>query len=124
MATFTAHIDVIEWMGSELYAYFTVETEESREELQEMAEDLGVVEFGSDGPQVVARLDAGSQATEGAGASSSASTSTASTCSMPPPATTSRTPRARPARCRSSALTEHRTGVPPSRVTVSRRRSR
>jgi multiple sugar transport system ATP-binding protein len=66
MATFTAHIDVIEWMGSELYAYFTVETEESREELQEMAEDLGVVEFGNDGPQVVARLDANSQAAEGA----------------------------------------------------------
>ena len=65
MASFTAQVDVIEWMGSELYAYFTVHTEESREELKEMAEDLGTVEFGSEGPQVVARLDAGSQAAEG-----------------------------------------------------------
>jgi multiple sugar transport system ATP-binding protein len=65
MASFTADIDVIEWMGSELYAYFTVETEESRAELQEMAEDLGMAEFGREGPQVVARLDAGSQAVEG-----------------------------------------------------------
>ena len=65
MAPFTAEVDVIEWMGSELYAYFTVQTEESREELREMAEDLGVVEFGNEGPQVVARLDAGSEAAEG-----------------------------------------------------------
>jgi multiple sugar transport system ATP-binding protein len=65
MAPFTAKVDVIEWMGSELYAYFTVQTEESREELRGMAEDLGVVEFGNDGPQVVARLDAGSEAAEG-----------------------------------------------------------
>jgi multiple sugar transport system ATP-binding protein len=65
MAPFTAKVDVIEWMGSELYAYFTVQTEESRDELREMAEDLGVVEFGNDGPQVVARLDAGSEAAEG-----------------------------------------------------------
>ncbi|MGN6695398.1 MAG: ABC transporter ATP-binding protein [Aquihabitans sp.] len=66
MAAFTTTVDVIEWMGSELYAYFTVQTEETREELREMAEDLGTVEFGgSEGPQVVARLDAGSKAAEG-----------------------------------------------------------
>ncbi|QXC60020.1 sn-glycerol-3-phosphate ABC transporter ATP-binding protein UgpC [Aquihabitans sp. G128] len=64
--TFTAKIDVIEWMGSELYAYFTVDPGEGREELQEYAEDLGTVEFANDGgSQVVARLDANSKAAEG-----------------------------------------------------------
>ncbi len=64
--TFTAKIDVIEWMGAELYAYFTVDPGEGRDELQEYAEDLGTVEFGNkEGAQVVARLDAGSEATEG-----------------------------------------------------------
>jgi len=64
--TFTAKIDVIEWMGAELYAYFTVDPGEGREELQEYAEDLGTVEFANDGgAQVVARLDANSTATEG-----------------------------------------------------------
>ncbi|CAN5459191.1 sn-glycerol-3-phosphate ABC transporter ATP-binding protein UgpC [soil metagenome] len=65
-ATFTAKIDVIEWMGAELYAYFTVDPGEGREELQEYAEDLGTVDFANDGgAQVVARLDANSQAAEG-----------------------------------------------------------
>jgi multiple sugar transport system ATP-binding protein len=63
--TFTAKIDVIEWMGSELYAYFTVDPGEGREELEEMAEDLGTVDFGTDGAQVVTRLDASSEAKEG-----------------------------------------------------------
>ncbi|MBX3287498.1 MAG: sn-glycerol-3-phosphate ABC transporter ATP-binding protein UgpC [Actinobacteria bacterium] len=63
---FTARIDVIEWMGSELYAYFTVDRSESRDELQEYAEDLGTVDFANkDGAQVVARLDAASDAAEG-----------------------------------------------------------
>ncbi len=65
-ATFTARIDVIEWMGSELYAYFSVDPGEGREELAEYAEDLGTVEFANDGQaQVVARLDANSEAAEG-----------------------------------------------------------
>ncbi|MCU1496084.1 MAG: transporter related [Acidimicrobiales bacterium] len=63
--TFSAKIDVIEWMGAELYAYFTVDPGEGREELAEYAEDLGTVEFGKDGAQVVARLDANSKAAEG-----------------------------------------------------------
>lgn len=67
MAPFTADVEVIEWMGSELYAYFTVQAEETRDELQDLAEDLGMAEFGSEGPQMVARLDAGSQAAEGKG---------------------------------------------------------
>ena len=64
-ATFTAKIDVIEWMGSELYAYFSVDPGEDREELAEMAEDLGTVDFANEGAQVVARLDANSEAAEG-----------------------------------------------------------
>ncbi|MGI8754647.1 MAG: ABC transporter ATP-binding protein [Acidimicrobiales bacterium] len=64
-ATFTAEIEVIEWMDSELYAYFTVTSDEDREELKEMAEDLGTAEFGTEGAQVVARLDAASEAKEG-----------------------------------------------------------
>jgi multiple sugar transport system ATP-binding protein len=65
-ATFTVKIDVIEWMGAELYAYFTVDQEDGLEELKDMAEDLGVVDFANDGrAQVVARLDANSTAAEG-----------------------------------------------------------
>ena len=64
--TFTARIDVIEWMGAELYAYFTVDPGEGREELAEYSEDLGTVEFANDGgAQVVARLDPNSEAAEG-----------------------------------------------------------
>jgi multiple sugar transport system ATP-binding protein len=62
---FTARIDVIEWMGSELYAYFSVERGD-RHELEEYAEDLGTVDFANkEGAQVVARLDAASTAAEG-----------------------------------------------------------
>jgi multiple sugar transport system ATP-binding protein len=65
-ATFTAKIEVIEWMGAELYAYFSVPHDGGLDELKEMAEDLGVVEFANEGgAQVVARLDANSEAAEG-----------------------------------------------------------
>ena len=65
-ATFAAKIEVIEWMGSELYAYFTVDQGAGLEELAEMSEDLGSVEFANEGgAQVVARLDPASEATEG-----------------------------------------------------------
>jgi multiple sugar transport system ATP-binding protein len=64
--TFRATIDVIEWMGSELYAYFSVDASgKERTELEDMAEDLGTVGFGAEGAQVVARLDAASEAKEG-----------------------------------------------------------
>ncbi|MCU1355817.1 MAG: transporter-like protein [Acidimicrobiales bacterium] len=63
--TFSAKIEVIEWMGSELYAYFSVDPGEDREELREMAEDLGTIDFANEGAQVVARLDANSEAAEG-----------------------------------------------------------
>jgi len=64
--TFTARIEVIEWMGAELYAYFTVDAGEGREELSEYSEDLGTVNFANaEGSEVVARLDANSEAKEG-----------------------------------------------------------
>ena len=63
--TFTTTIDVIEWMGSELDVHFSVEAAKAAD-LQDLAEDLGVVEMGGDGGvQMVARLDVGSDAAEG-----------------------------------------------------------
>jgi multiple sugar transport system ATP-binding protein len=67
--TFTATIDVLESMGSELYAHFTVESDQSIEsaELRELAEDAGGGEVpmaGEEG-QIVARLDAASEVREG-----------------------------------------------------------
>ena len=60
-------IDVIEWMGSELYAYFEVETPQGKvDELEEMIEDLGTVEISAgEGASITARLDAASEAAEG-----------------------------------------------------------
>jgi len=67
--TFTARIDVLESMGAEFYAYFSVEAQEtvSSQELQELAEDAGTAEIPSAGEagQVVARLEPASKATEG-----------------------------------------------------------
>ncbi len=64
-ATFTTTVDVIEWMGSELYAHFDVEAAE-KADLEDLAEDLGTVEMASDeGAHLVARLDAASEAAEG-----------------------------------------------------------
>ena len=63
--TFSAKIEVIEWMGSELYAYFSVDPGDDRQELRDMAEDLGTIDFANEGAQVVARLDANSDAAEG-----------------------------------------------------------
>ncbi len=65
---FQAKIDVVESMGSELYAYFAVETEGvASQELEELAQDAGTAEVpGAESGQVVARLDAASQVSEGA----------------------------------------------------------
>ncbi len=67
-STFNAKIDLVESMGSELYAHFTVEQSSvDSQELAELAEDSGVGEVpgaGSEG-QVVARLDAASKARRG-----------------------------------------------------------
>src|SRR3954469_24528945 len=58
-ATFRAKIDLVESMGSELYAHFSVEHGGVQsEELAELAQDAGTAEVpGGGGEQVVARLD-------------------------------------------------------------------
>jgi multiple sugar transport system ATP-binding protein len=65
--TFRAKIEVVESMGSELYAYFSVEAEGvESEQLAELAEDAGTAEVPSSGEgQVTARLDAASTVREG-----------------------------------------------------------
>ncbi|WP_435156188.1 ABC transporter ATP-binding protein [Amycolatopsis sacchari] len=66
--TFSAHVDVLESMGSEKYAYFTVEGElASAAELAELAADAGAddVPGGGGGTQLVTRLSAASRITEG-----------------------------------------------------------
>jgi multiple sugar transport system ATP-binding protein len=65
--TFRAHIDLVESMGSELYAYFNVQSGHlDSEQLQELAEDSGAGEVpGGEEGQVVARLDAGSEIKRG-----------------------------------------------------------
>jgi multiple sugar transport system ATP-binding protein len=63
---FRAKIDVVESMGSELYAYFSVQSGEiESEQLTELAKDSGMEDLPSagSGQQVVARLDPASQAT-------------------------------------------------------------
>ena len=66
-ATFRAKIDLVESMGSEKYAYFKVEGESvDSDELRELAEDSGAAEVPSHGEgQIVARLDATSEAERG-----------------------------------------------------------
>jgi multiple sugar transport system ATP-binding protein len=65
--TFRATIEVLESMGSELYAYFPVESEGiESDQLAELAEDAGAGEVpGGGSDQVVARLDAASEVREG-----------------------------------------------------------
>jgi multiple sugar transport system ATP-binding protein len=66
--TFRARLDLVESMGSELYAHFSVEGDQlESQELQELAEDSGAGEVPSAGSQggVVARLDAASKARRG-----------------------------------------------------------
>jgi len=65
---FKAHVDVVESMGSELYAYFDVETEGEMqsEELADLAKDAGLEDLPTGGGQhVVARLSAESKARAG-----------------------------------------------------------
>ena len=62
---FSATIDVVEWMGSELYAHFQTEGAQS-DELEELAEELDQPSLGAeDRAEMVARLDANSNAAEG-----------------------------------------------------------
>ena len=57
-ATFDAPIDIVEAMGSDVYAYFTVKGEGARSaDLDDLAKDTGN-DLHSDGVQITARLDA------------------------------------------------------------------
>jgi multiple sugar transport system ATP-binding protein len=61
---FRAKVDVVESMGSELYAYFEVKGAQDvkSDQLQELAADAGMEDLPSAGAQIVARLDAASSA--------------------------------------------------------------
>src|SRR4051794_20471219 len=65
--TFKATIDLVESMGSELYAHFSVEHEGVQsEELAELAQDAGTAEVpGGGGEVIVARLDPASGVKQG-----------------------------------------------------------
>jgi multiple sugar transport system ATP-binding protein len=66
---FSADIEVVESMGSELYAYFNVQGAAHTAELDDLAEDSGLKELpgqgGGDATSVVARLDPTSKAASG-----------------------------------------------------------
>ena len=67
-ATFKAKIDVLESMGSELYAHFDIEGigGVQSQELEELAQDAGAADLpSSEAGQVTARLSAESEAKEG-----------------------------------------------------------
>jgi multiple sugar transport system ATP-binding protein len=67
-STFRAQIEVVEAMGSELYAHFTVATDATIEsdELRELAQDAGGGEVPSAGEgRIVARLDPAAKVTQG-----------------------------------------------------------
>jgi multiple sugar transport system ATP-binding protein len=67
-ASFRAHIEVLESMGSELYAHFSVAADQQLEsqELRELAEDAGAAEVpSSEEGQTTARLDPASRVREG-----------------------------------------------------------
>ena len=67
--TFRAKIEVLESLGSELYAHFSVTVDEGieSEELRELAQDAGGGEIPSEGGEgsVVARLDPASEVKQG-----------------------------------------------------------
>jgi multiple sugar transport system ATP-binding protein len=66
-ATFSAEVDVLESMGSDKFAYFSVEGEQAvSEDLADLAADAGTADVpGGDAGQIVTRLSAASGATEG-----------------------------------------------------------
>jgi multiple sugar transport system ATP-binding protein len=64
--TFTVHLDVVESMGSDKYAYFSVEGDQATsQELEELAADSGSADVPESGSQVVTRLSAASEAKQG-----------------------------------------------------------
>ena len=68
-ATFKTNIDVLEWMGAELYAHFSIEQQGiESQELAELAAAAGTADVpsaGGDEDRIVARLDSASEAREG-----------------------------------------------------------
>ncbi|GAA3847020.1 MULTISPECIES: ABC transporter ATP-binding protein [Amycolatopsis] len=63
---FSAHVDVLESMGSEKYAYFTVEgATATSSELAELAADAGADDVPGGGASITARLSPASSAREG-----------------------------------------------------------
>jgi multiple sugar transport system ATP-binding protein len=65
--TFSVDIDVIESLGSDVYAYFTEDEWQptATSELAELAADSGVTDTGAGGHQIVTRLNASTQVREG-----------------------------------------------------------
>ena len=66
---FTTRVDVVEWLGAELYAYFTVEHgahDALAAQVGDLAEEVEGVRAGGERSQVVARLDVSSEVKEGA----------------------------------------------------------
>jgi multiple sugar transport system ATP-binding protein len=64
-ATFDAPIDIVEAMGSDVYAYFVMKGEEAHsDQLDELAKDAGN-DLHSDGVPITARLDAASRVSRG-----------------------------------------------------------
>ncbi|MGI8870002.1 MAG: ABC transporter ATP-binding protein [Mycobacteriales bacterium] len=65
-ATFTADVDVLESMGSDVFAYFALEGgQASSAELDEIAAESGNADIGASGQQIVTRLDPLTRAAEG-----------------------------------------------------------
>ena len=70
-STFKVSVDLVEWMGAELYVHFQVSMEEAEgleaaaHKLRSLGRDLELEEPGGERRRLVARLDPGSPATEG-----------------------------------------------------------
>ncbi|MGZ4705153.1 MAG: ABC transporter ATP-binding protein [Acidimicrobiales bacterium] len=63
---FPVNIDVVESMGSDVFAYFELEGGPAESaELEELARDSGRADIGADSDQIVARLDAATRIREG-----------------------------------------------------------
>ncbi|MET8860023.1 sn-glycerol-3-phosphate ABC transporter ATP-binding protein UgpC [Streptomyces sp. NPDC004579] len=65
--TFSVDIDVVESLGSDVYAYFTEDEWQptATSELAELAADSGTTDTGAGGHQIVTRLDASTRVREG-----------------------------------------------------------
>jgi multiple sugar transport system ATP-binding protein len=63
-ATFTTKVDVVEWLGSELYVHFQLGQGTDVAELADVS-DLGTVEIPGGGGDMVARIDPASSLVKG-----------------------------------------------------------